>query len=51
MSKSLKTRIKVDHFNSIIHRSYKRLDKYETKALFIGFIDITLTVIIISHLC
>ena len=52
MTKSLKTRIKVEHFNSIIHRFYKRLSRFfdRTLKIFKGFLEIALSIIIISRL-
>lgn len=52
MKEVLNDRIKVEHFNSIIHRSYKRLDKIYDKSLktFRAFMDIALSVILIRFL-
>jgi hypothetical protein len=52
MKESLKERIYIEHFNSILHRSYKRLDKIYDKTLktFSSFINIALSVIILRKL-
>lgn len=52
MKETLKNRIEVEHFNSILHRSYKRLDKIYDKSLntFKGFIDLALSIIIMRFI-
>lgn len=52
MKEILKDRIYVEHFNSTLHRSYKRLDKIFDKSLntFKTFIDIALSIIILQKL-
>lgn len=48
MKNILTKRIYIEHFNSIIHRSFKRLDKIYDKTLtsFNGFIDLALSIVI-----
>jgi hypothetical protein len=52
MKETLKERIQVEHFNSILHISYKRLNKIYDKSLlsFRAFIDVALSIIIMRHL-
>jgi len=51
MKETLKDRIYIEHFNSTIHRSFKRLDKIFDKSLetFRGFMDLALCVIIMKN--
>ena len=50
MKNILKKRIYIEHFNSVYHRSYKRLNKLYDRSLATinGFIDLAFTVIIIK---
>ena len=52
MEEVLSKRIYIEHFNSKIHRSYKRLDKIFDKSIsiFKSFVDIALSIIIIQNL-
>jgi hypothetical protein len=52
MKETLKQRIQIEHFNSVLHRSYKRLDKIFDKSLssFCVFIDVALSIIILRNL-
>jgi len=49
MKKELNNRIKIEHFNSIYHRSYKRLSKiYDRKiSNYNGFVNIAFSVMTI----
>jgi hypothetical protein len=48
MKDNLKNRIKIEHFNSLFHRSFKRLDKILDKSLntFRSFIDLAFAIVI-----
>lgn len=52
MKDALKYRIQIEHFNSIIHRSFKRLDKIYDKSLitFKDFMDLALSIMLIRNL-
>ena len=52
MEEVLSKRIYIEHFNSKIHRSYKRLDKIFDKSIsiFKSFVDIALSIILIQNL-
>ncbi len=52
MKSVLQSRIEVEHFNSVIHRSFKRLDKIYDKSLttFRAFMDLALSTIIIKFM-
>jgi hypothetical protein len=52
MKETLKQRIQIEYFNSVLHRLYKKLDKIFDKSLssFSAFIDIALSIIILRNL-
>jgi hypothetical protein len=50
MKEGLKRRVKIEHLNSDIHRSYKRIDKINEKKLetFDAFVKLAMTIILIN---
>jgi hypothetical protein len=50
MKEGLKRRVKIEHINSVLHRSYKRLDKLFDKKLtsFCSFINLAISMILLN---
>ena len=52
MKEGLKRRVKVEHINSNLHRSYKRIDKVHERSIktFDGFVKLAISMILINKL-